>query len=72
MPGQQVVGGEEMDKGRDQEKPCLQTFPFAPPFLALAVKALLGHIGADTVHGKTLEKVLGTSGAEAAMINIKY
>lgn len=29
------------------------TFPFAPPFFALAAKAVLGHIGAGIVHGKT-------------------
>lgn len=40
------------------------TVPFAPPFFALAVKALLRHIGAGIVHGKTREKVLLLEGQE--------
>lgn len=47
------------------------TLSFAPPFFALVVKALLGHIGAGIVHRKTLGNVLEASGTGAVMINVK-
>lgn len=50
-------GGRRGDGERQRSGEALppSTFPFAPPFFALAAKALLGHIGAGIVHGKTVK-----------------
>lgn len=61
----------DIERQRLGEALPASTFPFAPPFFAFAVIALLEHIGAGIVHRKTLEKVLEASETGAVMIKVK-